>query len=82
MLMDLFFDSLDISRKRRVHFNKFMLDVHQQTFRLKQSHPRGIDLIPEIAYNIHLDSYILCFDEFQVLIYDLIFHVSVGHRYS
>lgn len=29
MLMDLFHDQCDVGRKQRVHFHKFMLDVHQ-----------------------------------------------------
>ena len=28
MLMDLFFDAVQIDRKRRAHFHEFMLDVH------------------------------------------------------
>ena len=31
MLMDLFYQSLEISHKQRVHFNAFMLDVHEST---------------------------------------------------
>ena len=34
-LMDLFFESLQIDRKRRVHFNNFMIDVHKRIHRLK-----------------------------------------------
>jgi predicted ATPase len=34
-IMDLFFESLPIQRKRRVHFNNFMLDIHQRLHRLK-----------------------------------------------
>ena len=30
MLMDLFFDSVDIHAKRRAHFNVFMADVHER----------------------------------------------------
>ena len=28
MLMDLFFDNVQVNRKRRAHFHEFMLDIH------------------------------------------------------
>ena len=28
MLMDLFYDTVELAKKKRVHFNSFMLDVH------------------------------------------------------
>ena len=28
MLMDLFYDTVELDKKKRVHFNSFMLDVH------------------------------------------------------
>ena len=30
MIMDLFYNNIDISQKRRVHFNEFMNEVHEQ----------------------------------------------------
>ena len=35
MLMDLFFQSLPLRRKRRVHFDDFMLHVHQRIHHFK-----------------------------------------------
>lgn len=29
MLMDLFYSSVENTRKKRVHFNAFMLDIHK-----------------------------------------------------
>jgi predicted ATPase len=34
-LMDLFYDSLPIQEKKRVHFNEFMLDVQKEIHRYK-----------------------------------------------
>jgi protein AFG1 len=34
MLMDLFHDACNISRKKRVHFHAFMLDIHKSKFSL------------------------------------------------
>ncbi|TYZ66404.1 hypothetical protein PybrP1_002543 [[Pythium] brassicae (nom. inval.)] len=78
MLMDLFFAHVATPKKRRVHFNKFMLEVHERVQRLKQAQlarfgrQRNLDLDPRrdaiaaVAEQIAGDSHVLCFDEFQV----------------
>lgn len=78
MLMDLFFRGANVERKRRVHFNKFMLEVHARLQRLKAAQlrafgrQRNIDLDPRkdaislVADEIADESHLLCFDEFQV----------------
>lgn len=78
MLMDLFFAHVAVPRKRRVHFNKFMLEVHARIQQHKQAQlarfgrQRHIDLDPRrdviavVADQIADDSHVLCFDEFQV----------------
>ncbi len=75
MLMDLFYDSVCCESKERVHFNKFMLEIHgsihEHTERLKRSglsphEMRRHDPIPAISLEIARSSRVLCFDEFQV----------------
>ncbi|KAH3706883.1 hypothetical protein DPMN_066274 [Dreissena polymorpha] len=74
MLMDLFHDQCPVDRKKRVHFHKFMLDVHQRIHAWKQSLPRNRDVkklhsydpIPPVADSISDEAWLLCFDEFQV----------------
>ncbi|KAG2210404.1 hypothetical protein INT46_004030 [Mucor plumbeus] len=66
MVMDLFFDTLAITRKRRVHFHAFMLDVHQRIHRIKTKFPALADPLGPIADDLVQDAYVLCFDEFQV----------------
>ena len=69
MLMDLFYNSLPlhISRKRRVHFHAFMIDVHKRIHAMKQKlGHRGGDPIEPVARDLATEAYILCFDEFQV----------------
>jgi predicted ATPase len=34
-LMDLFYDNLQIKRKKRTHFNEFMLEVHDNLHKLR-----------------------------------------------
>src|SRR5215472_9517183 len=36
MLMDLFFESSPVERKRRAHFHEFMLDVHERIYLIRQ----------------------------------------------
>lgn len=66
MLMDLFFAAADVARKKRLHFHRFMQDVHTRIHRWKQSEPNGADPIPPLADRIASEAALLCFDEFQV----------------
>ncbi len=61
MLMDLFFASVAITQKRRVHFHAFMQDVHRQRTALK-----GEDVINHIASHIANHARLLCLDEMQI----------------
>ncbi|KAM9339240.1 lactation elevated protein 1 homolog B [Symphorus nematophorus] len=73
MLMDLFYSRVENSRKKRVHFNGFMLDIHKRIHRRKQSLPKRrlgkmftYDPISPVAMEISNETCLLCFDEFQV----------------
>ena len=69
MLMDLFYNTLPphITRKRRVHFHAFMIDVHKRIHSMKlKLGLRGGDPIPPVARDLAQEAYVLCFDEFQV----------------
>jgi len=76
--MDLFFDHCALQKKKRVHFHKFMLDVHKRIHdRKKQLREMyGLDVninlsserdaIAYVAADVSKEAYLLCFDEFQV----------------
>ncbi len=66
MLMDLFFEQAPVARKRRIHFHRFMQDVHSTLHAMKRAHPEIVDPIPPLARSIAADALLLCFDEFQV----------------
>ncbi|MGE3146014.1 MAG: cell division protein ZapE [Pseudorhodoplanes sp.] len=70
MLMDLFFESLPIEKKRRIHFHEFMADVHERIhgFRraLKNGEHNGEDAVLLTAQAIADETALLCFDEFHV----------------
>ncbi len=64
MLMDLFFESVQIRRKKRVHFHEFMLDIHA---RLKQERAKEEgDPIPPLVEALADEARLLCFDEMVV----------------
>ncbi|KAG8221977.1 hypothetical protein J437_LFUL014466, partial [Ladona fulva] len=61
--------------KRRVHFHSFMLDVHSRIHDVKRNmgerdpratKPQPYDPIPPVARSISKESWLICFDEFQV----------------
>ena len=65
MLMDLFFETVTLGAKRRIHFNAFMTDVHAHIHAERQN-GSAKDPIPPVARAIAKDAALLCFDEFQV----------------
>ncbi|HST74017.1 MAG TPA: cell division protein ZapE [Acetobacteraceae bacterium] len=66
MLMDLFFASADVARKRRIHFHRFMQDAHARIHAWRRANPDADDPIPPLADAIAAEAALLCFDEFQV----------------
>lgn len=68
-LMDLFYESLPVAKKRRIHFHDFMLNVHKRIHHLKVgSTARGklVSIADQLADEIIGESHVICFDEFQV----------------
>jgi cell division protein ZapE len=70
MLMDLFFETSAVVRKRRVHFHEFMGDVHERVHvyrqEIKNGEASGNDPIQRSAAAIAEESWLLCFDEFHI----------------
>ena len=76
MLMDLFFETAPVERKRRVHFHVFMGEVHRlidawrkgdaAARKARFGQHKGDDPIPPVAEVVARDAMLFCFDEFQV----------------
>jgi cell division protein ZapE len=70
MLMDLFFETSPVERKRRVHFHGFMADVHERVHGYRQDIKSGAipdqDPIHRAASVLADEAWLLCFDEFHV----------------
>jgi cell division protein ZapE len=70
MLMDLFFATCPVKRRRRVHFHEFMLDVHERLNgyrqKLKVGEIAAGDPIRLVADDLADEAWVLCFDEFHV----------------
>uniref|UniRef100_A0A6G1SNH6 Lactation elevated protein 1 n=1 Tax=Aceria tosichella TaxID=561515 RepID=A0A6G1SNH6_9ACAR len=73
-LMDLFYEYCSVMKenKKRVHFHRFMLDVHAEIHQIKlgKSTERFLDQknpIPSVANLIASKYWLLCLDEFQVV---------------
>ena len=70
MLMDLFYDSVEIEKKHRIHFHAFMAEVHRRIFEWRQKRKAGLvkgdDPIAPVAEGLCGETRLLCFDEFAV----------------
>lgn len=64
MLMDMFFATVNVAKKRRVHFHQFMLEIHERLHRLQNSHDGNV--LPRLARELAREVWLLCFDEFHV----------------
>ncbi|KAI8801300.1 AFG1-like ATPase-domain-containing protein [Cladochytrium replicatum] len=72
LMLDLFFDSIPVAQKRRVHFHAFMLSVYARINAFNTLREEGDPKINShhvlklVAQDIVRESWLLCFDEFQV----------------
>ena len=62
LMMDMFFESVPLQRKMRMHFHHFMQRVHKELNKLQGSS----DPLENVADIIHDEAVLICFDEFFV----------------
>jgi len=83
MLMDLFFDCVEIAGKRRVHFHEFMQEVHDR-LRSERAKETGDPILP-VADAIAAEARLIAFDEMIVtnsadaMILSRLFTRIIGH---
>lgn len=61
-MMDMFYESLPIKRKMRMHFHHFMQRVQRELVALQGQ----VDPLQKVADIIHQEAVVICFDEFFV----------------
>ena len=61
-LMDCFYECLPFNEKRRIHFHRFMLEIHEALDAL----PKTPDPLPIVAARLAAGCRVLCLDEFHV----------------
>jgi len=61
-MMDSFFEGVNVARKQRWHFHRFMLQIHERLAACSGQ----VDPLPAIARAFAADCQLLCLDEFHV----------------
>lgn len=61
-MMDLFFESLAVTKKKRIHFHRMLAEVHARLAQLADIE----DPLDKVADSIARETRVLCFDEFFV----------------
>ena len=61
-LMDLFFSTLELKNKKRIHFHRMMSEVHRRLGEIRDTE----DPLDKVAGDIAGETRVLCFDEFFV----------------
>ena len=61
-LMDTFYDALPLDAKQRLHFHRFMKQIHEAL----QVLPKTPDPLPRVAAKVAEEVRVLCLDEFHV----------------
>ena len=61
-LMDLFYRQIPISKKKRIHFHRFMNQIHEDLHKISNK----TNPLKDIAKKVSKDCSVLCFDEFIV----------------
>lgn len=72
LLMDLFYDSVGTTQKKRAHFHSFMLYIYSEINRWNLCVDEDIDFVTPMEYvanKIMKDTWLLCFDEIQLADY-------------
>ncbi|QXK91779.1 cell division protein ZapE [Neoehrlichia mikurensis] len=84
LLMDLYYHHCSIKRKKRIHFNNFMGEIHDLLHELRYKSIK--DPITKVAKFIAKDIDLLCLDEIQVydicdaMIFSKLFSVLFSHN--
>lgn len=70
MLVDLFFESVPLDAKRRIHFHEFMADVHDRLRKardkMENRHMSDGDPLSQVVRTLATEARLLCFDELAV----------------
>lgn len=80
MLMDLFYQTAPVAKKRRLHFHEFMRDIHADFHARRKSKSGGDDALADIARGVADKTWLLCLDELEI--HDIADAMIVGRLFE